>query len=75
MHSHSPFQGPNLDLAVRIGCELIYDAAADTPALVTLKPRHDALQYIHQESFHFEPQSTASEFEDDHFNIREMQKI
>ncbi len=65
MHGHFPFQAPNLDLAVRIGC----DAAADTPALVTLKPRHDALHYIRQESFHFEPQSTASEFEDDHFNI------
>ena len=69
MHSHSPFEAPSLDLAVRVGCELVYDATADTPALVTLKPRNDALQYIRQESFHFEPQSTASEFEDDHFNI------
>ena len=39
MNSHSPFQAPTLDLAVRVGCELIYDATADTPALVTLKPR------------------------------------
>ena len=69
MNSHSPFQAPTLDLAVRVGCELIYDATADTPALVTLKPRHDALQSIRQESFHFEPQLTATEFEDDHFNI------
>ncbi|MGA9577873.1 MAG: hypothetical protein WBV90_09650, partial [Terrimicrobiaceae bacterium] len=69
MNSQSPFQAPALDLAVRVGCELIYDTTADTPALVTLKPRHDALQSIRQESFHFEPQLTATEFEDDHFNI------
>ena len=69
MNSHSPFQAPALDLAVRVGCELIYDATADTPALVTLKPRHDALRSIRQESFHFDPQLTATEFEDDHFNI------
>jgi transglutaminase-like putative cysteine protease len=69
MHGHSPFPAPNLDLAVRVGCELIYEAAADTPALVTLKPRHDALQYVRQESLQFEPQAATSEFEDDHFNI------
>ena len=69
MHGHSPSPAPNLDLAVRVGCELIYEAAADTPALVTLKPRHDALQYVRQESLQFEPQSATSEFEDDHFNI------
>jgi transglutaminase-like putative cysteine protease len=60
---------PALDLAVRVGCELIYEATGETPALITLKPRHDPLQSIRQESFHFEPQLTATEFEDDHFNI------
>jgi hypothetical protein len=45
--------------AVRVGCELIYDTA-DTPTLVTLKPRNDALQSIRQESFHFEPQLAHS---------------
>ena len=69
MHGHSPFPAPNLDLAVRVGCELIYEAAVDTPALVTLKPRHDALQSVRQESLQFEPQAATSEFEDDHFNI------
>ncbi len=60
---------PALDLAVRVGCELVYEASAETPALVTLKPRQEALQSIRQESFQFEPQLTATEFEDDHFNI------
>jgi transglutaminase-like putative cysteine protease len=69
MTSHSPIPAPLLDLAVRVGCELVYEATADTPALVTLKPRQDTLQSIRQESFHFEPQLTATEFEDDHFNI------
>ncbi|MFZ0710315.1 MAG: hypothetical protein WAM53_09775, partial [Terrimicrobiaceae bacterium] len=69
MISYSPVPAPALDLAVRVGCELMYDATADTPALVTLKPRHDGLQSIRQESFQFDPQLTATEFEDDHFNI------
>ncbi|MFZ0712367.1 MAG: transglutaminase family protein [Terrimicrobiaceae bacterium] len=69
MTSHSPIPAPLLDLAVRVGCELVYDATVETPALVTLKPRQDTLQSIRQESFNFEPQLTATEFEDDHFNI------
>jgi hypothetical protein len=69
VNSLFPFQAPSLDLAVRVGCELIYDATAGTPTLVTLKPRHDALQSIRQESILFDPQLTATEFEDDHFNI------
>jgi transglutaminase-like putative cysteine protease len=69
MISDSPIPTPPLDLAVRVGCELVYEASAETPALVTLKPRQGALQSIRQESFHFEPQLAATEFEDDHFNI------
>ena len=69
MNSQSHFPTPALDLAVRVGCELIYDVTAEAPALVNLKPRHGALQSIRQESFHFQPELTATEFEDDHFNI------
>jgi transglutaminase-like putative cysteine protease len=69
MTSEPSIVAPALDLAVRIGCELVYDTTAEVPALVTMKPRYDALQAIRQESFHFEPQLTASEFEDDHLNI------
>jgi hypothetical protein len=69
MNSLSSFSAPALDLAVRVGCELVYDVTAEAPALVSLKPRHGALQSIRQESFHFQPELTATEFEDDHFNI------
>jgi transglutaminase-like putative cysteine protease len=69
MNSQSSLPAPALDLAVRVGCELIYDATAEAPTLVNLKPRHGALQSIRQESFHFEPELAATEFEDDHFNI------
>lgn len=58
---------PSLDLAVRVGCEISYETAADTPALVVCKPRHDAYQSIRQESMQFEDLS-ATEFEDDHEN-------
>ena len=69
MNSQSSLPAPALDLAVRVGCELIYDATAEAPTLVNLKPRQGALQSIRQESFHFEPELTTTEFEDDHFNI------
>jgi transglutaminase-like putative cysteine protease len=69
MNSQSLSPAPALDLSVRIGCELIYDATTETPALVTLKPRQGTLQFIRQESFHFQPELTPTEFEDDHFNI------
>lgn len=60
---------PSLDLAVRVGCELVYETEADTPVLVAFKPRQDLYQMICQESVHFEPLLSATEFEDDHENI------
>jgi transglutaminase-like putative cysteine protease len=60
---------PSLDLAVRVGCELVYETEADTPVLVSFKPRQDLYQMICQESVHFEPLLSATEFEDDHENI------
>jgi transglutaminase-like putative cysteine protease len=58
-----------LDLAVRVGCELVYETSAAAPALVTFKPRQDAYQSIREESIGFEPELAATEFEDDHYNI------
>lgn len=60
---------PPLDLAVRVGCAIVYEASAATPALVVFKPRQDTYQSIRQESIHFEPDLPATEFEDDHQNI------
>ena len=69
MNSPTPLPAPALDLAVRVGCELVYETSAPTPALVTFKPRQDAYQSIRQESMRFEPELAATEFEDDHLNI------
>jgi transglutaminase-like putative cysteine protease len=59
---------PSLDLAVRAGCELVYETDAETPVLVAFKPRQDRYQMICQESVRFEPLLSATEFEDDHEN-------
>ena len=67
-HTSSPL-APILDLAVRVGCELVYETSAPTPTLVTFKPRQEAFQSIRQESIRFENELAATEFEDDHFNI------
>ncbi len=69
MNSSTTTASPSLDLAVRVGCELVYETSASTPALVNFKPRQDTYQSIRQESVKFEPHSQATEFEDDHFNI------
>ncbi|HEY5793358.1 MAG TPA: transglutaminase family protein [Chthoniobacterales bacterium] len=58
-----------LDLAVRVGCKISYEAAAPTPVLAICKPRQDAYQSIRQESMQFDPDLSATEFEDDHGNI------
>lgn len=60
---------PPLDLAVRVGCEIVYETSADTPVLVVFKPRQDVYQSVRQESMQFEPDLPATEFEDDHENI------
>lgn len=62
-------QRPDQDLAVRIGCEIVYQASAPTPALFTIKPRQGIFQCIRQETTTFEPVLRATEFEDDHENI------
>ena len=69
MIAHAPTDIPALDLAVRAGCELVYETEADTPVLVSFKPRQDYHQMICQESVHFEPLLSATEFEDEHENI------
>src|SRR6266511_5626976 len=57
-----------LELAVRIGCKLQYESAAETPMLLSVKPRHDAYQLITQERLDLLPVHPGSEFEDDHGN-------
>ena len=57
-----------LELAVRIGCKLQYEAVAETPTLLSVRPRQDIYQFVAKESFTFTPVLTPSEFEDDHEN-------
>lgn len=68
--NHQPLSDPpTLDLAVRVGCEMIYETEAETPVLVTFKPRQDSAQMICQERLYFEPLLPATEFQDNHQNI------
>ena len=64
------FEAPRvpLELAVRIGCKLQFEAIAETPMLLNVKPRHDAYQLITQERLDLSPVNPGSEFEDDHGN-------
>ncbi len=64
-----PFSpAPALDLAVRVGCELVYETSANTPVLLAFKPKQDAMQSIRQERVNFEPNLPATQFEDEHGN-------
>jgi transglutaminase-like putative cysteine protease len=58
-----------LDLSVRVGCELVYQAAAEAAILVIFKPRQAQTQLIREERIHFEPGLIPREFEDEHGNI------
>lgn len=58
-----------LDLTIRCGLELSYDAAAPTPMLLLIRPRLDQWQAIEKEQLSFEPKVNAHEFEDVHGNI------
>ena len=69
MNSHSPFQAPTLDLAVRVGCELIYDATADTLVVFMLGPRLDDAHLVTVEKRSFEPSLPSNEFQDSHGSL------
>jgi transglutaminase-like putative cysteine protease len=58
-----------LDLSVRVGCELVYQALREAAILVLFKPRQAQTQLIREERLHFEPGLTPLEFEDEHGNI------
>jgi transglutaminase-like putative cysteine protease len=58
-----------LDLAVRAGCEIVYETDVDTPVMVCFKTRQGEGQMIRQETVDFQPGLAATEFEDNHENI------
>jgi transglutaminase-like putative cysteine protease len=58
-----------LDLTIRVGCELQYGTAVLTPAYLVLRPRRSASQRIEQEMLSFEPGLPSSEELDSHGSI------
>ena len=66
----SDFAGhPPLELAVRVGCSLVYETTTPTPALFVFKPRLDFRQLILEEKLVFGPGLHAEELTDTHGNI------
>lgn len=59
---------PPLDLSLRVGCECVYRANAQTLMVSALKPRQGPLQRIREERFHFEPALVVEEQDDEHGN-------
>jgi transglutaminase-like putative cysteine protease len=60
---------PELDIAIRIGCELQYWVPVPTPAYLVLRPRRSAAQRIDQELFTFQPNLRSSEELDGHGSV------
>lgn len=71
IHANSPFQHDSvpLDLTIRCGLEFVYQASAETPMFLRIKPRLDTWQYIEKEHLIFDPRLSSLEFEDQHGNI------
>ena len=57
-----------LDLTVRIGCHLEYEASIPTPALFMLRPRVDDNHLVTAEHFNVSPGLVRQEFQDVHGN-------
>ena len=66
--NHTTFPAPPLELAVRVGCEIIYETEVRTPILVAITPRQDRYQLIRAQSLQFQPLAATTEFQDDHGN-------
>ncbi len=58
-----------LDLTVRVGCRMSYDAKEPTAALFMIKPRRDEAHRVSQERFSFHPSLSGTEYQDEHDNI------
>jgi transglutaminase-like putative cysteine protease len=70
MLNHAPDPPtPELDLALRIGCELQYWVAVPTPAYLVLRPRRSATQRLESETLSFDPNLLSSEELDSHGSI------
>jgi len=64
-----PYPKPKLDLTLRCGLELVYDAPLPAPALMLLKPQSGPQQIVEEERLCFEPQVPTMECPDGLGNI------
>jgi transglutaminase-like putative cysteine protease len=60
---------PQLDLIVRVGCSLVYEATTTASLLLNLRPRTDPRQALQQEMLGFGAQMASEEFADVHGNV------
>lgn len=60
---------PRLDLLVRVGCSLVYQATTTCALLLNLRPRTDPRQALQQELLGFGTDLPSEEFADGHGNI------
>ena len=60
---------PFLDLTIRVGCHLTYEATAPTPVVFMLRPRLDDAHLVTVEERSFEPGLPSNEFQDSHGNL------
>ena len=58
------------NLAIRVGCRLVYEVAAPTPVTFVLKPRHESRVTVKQETLSFGIGIPAKEFQDSHGNFK-----
>ncbi len=58
-----------LDLTIRVGCHLTYEATAPTPVVFMLRPRLDDAHLVTVEKRSFEPGLPSNEFQDSHGNL------
>ena len=65
----APAAGSRLDLLVRVGCSLFYQATSTAVLLLNLRPRTDPRQALQQELLGFGAHLASEEFADVHGNI------
>lgn len=58
-----------LNLTVRVGCRMTYDAQDTTASLFMIKPRRDEIHRVYREHFSFDPSLPGTEYQDEHENI------
>jgi transglutaminase-like putative cysteine protease len=58
-----------LDITIRIGCHLVYQATQPTPILLVVRPRSDEHQNVFQEKLTFRSDVKSQEFTDPYGNI------